>query len=209
MSKFIVVEGLDGAGKSNAIHVIKAYFLKKSVNKVIYTKEPDGTLLSSKINALHSVCKKENLFYESELLLFYASRIQHLNNLIKPALKDNFWVISDRFHWSSFAYQGGGRNLGFDTVKIIDNLFINDYIPNFTIYLDIEPSIGLQRIKKQRRVLDYIEQENLMFFYKVRKVFLRLAENTPNSITIDASLPIEKVEKAVIDVLNIIFYKDI
>ena len=197
MSQFIVVEGLEGAGKTNAINTIKAYLADKPI-EVVYTREPGGTFLAEKIRKLLITSyEEEALCCESELLLMYASRLQHIKRLIEPALQNNQWVVSDRFNWSSLAYQGGGRSLGFEKVKALNDLIMPDCSPDLLLYLDIDPALGLQRAK-QRNALDRIEQETLKFFQRARQIFLDLAKNTANSIVIDAALPIDEVEEIVI-----------
>lgn len=197
MSQFIVVEGLEGAGKTNAINTIKAYLADKPI-EVVYTREPGGTFLAEKIRKLLITSyEEESLCCESELLLMYASRLQHIKQLIEPALQNNQWVVSDRFNWSSLAYQGGGRSLGFEKVKALNDLIMPACSPDLLLYLDIDPAVGLQRAK-QRNALDRIEQETLKFFQRARQIFLDLAKNTANSIVIDAALPIDEVEEIVI-----------
>ena len=206
MGKFIVVEGLEGAGKTNAIEIIKAYFANKPT-QVVYTREPGGTFLAEKIRKiLITPYENESLSYESELLLMYASRLQHIKQLIEPALKNNQWVVSDRYHWSSLAYQGGGRSLGFEKVKALDDLMMPNFCPDLILYLDIDPALGLQRAKK-RNALDRIEQETLTFFNRARQIFLTLVANTTNSIMIDASQSISQVETIIINALDAFIYQ--
>lgn len=198
MSKFIVVEGLEGAGKSNAINVIKRYLDNQPI-QVVYTREPGGTFLTEKIRKiLITSYKEETLCNESELLLIYASRIQHIKKLIKPALEKNKWVISDRFNWSSYAYQGGGRGLSLKKIKVLEDLIMPSCSPDLVLYLDIDPVVGLQRATKRKDVLDRIEQETLQFFQNARRLFLKLAKNTIGSIVIDADLPRHEVEAVII-----------
>ena len=160
VSKFIVIEGLEGSGKSTAVNTIRKYLSDKPI-QAVYTREPGGTFLTEKIRKiLIAPHKEEALCNESELLLIYASRIQHIQQLIAPALKKNYWVISDRFNWSTLAYQGGGRGLSFKKIKALDNLVMPNYFPDLLLYLDIDPELGLKRIKKHKS-LDRIEQEDL------------------------------------------------
>ncbi len=202
-ARFIAIEGLEGAGKSTAIQFVRKFLAEKSID-VVYTREPGGTFLAEKIRQLLvTLFKEEALSPESELLLMYASRMQHVEKLIKPALSNNQWVVSDRFNWSSLAYQGGGRQLGFDRVKQLNDLLLGDFKPDLTIYLDIDPEIGLERAKS-RNALDRIEQEKIDFFSRAREVFLHLvAENPQTSVLIDAGKSIDQVEAALSRVLNI------
>ena len=201
-AKFIAIEGLEGAGKSTAIELIKSYLDHQPID-VVYTREPGGTFLAEKIRALLIThFQEESLCAESELLLMYATRMQHLEKKIKPALNGGQWVVSDRFNWSSLAYQGGGRELGFEKVKKLNDLLLADFFPDLTIYLDIDPKLGLARAKT-RNALDRIEQEQIDFFNRARAVFLNLVEQNPNtSILINGAKPIHLVEEALIQELS-------
>ncbi|WP_119343320.1 dTMP kinase [Facilibium subflavum] len=206
MAKFIAIEGLEGAGKSTAIQIIKTYLTDK-VADVVYTREPGGTFLAEKIRRiLITPYKEEALCAEAELLLMYASRMQHVNTLIKPALLQGKWVVSDRFNWSSLSYQGGGRDLPFEQVKQLNDLLLGEFTPDLTIYLDIPPEIGLKRAR-QRNTLDRIEQEELSFFERARDIFLSLTKNTSTAFLIDASQPLDKVKKDIEGVLGNCFHK--
>ncbi|WP_116963367.1 dTMP kinase [Fastidiosibacter lacustris] len=200
--KLIAIEGLEGAGKSTAIEFIKSYLSSKPI-QVIYTREPGGTFLAEKIRTLLITSfKEESLCAESELLLMYATRMQHIEKLIKPALDSGKWVVSDRFNWSSLAYQGGGRKLGFDKVKQINDLLLGNFMADLTIYMDIDPKLGLARAKS-RHVLDRIEQENIDFFNCAREVFLKLVTiYSDNSVLIDGAKPIKEVESKLVSLFK-------
>jgi dTMP kinase len=188
MNKFIAIEGVEGAGKSTVIEAIQSYFNKNISERSVFTREPGGTEIAEKIRLLLiDKDNKESLCSEAELLLMYASRVQHFNNLINPELKRDSWVISDRFNWSSLAYQGGGRGVNLDSILSLDKLFLSEAQPGLIIYLDIDPVIGLQRIKN-RNQLDRFEEEKLHFFNNARDVYLRLCKSYKNSILIDSSL---------------------
>ncbi|WP_440683514.1 dTMP kinase [Cysteiniphilum halobium] len=199
-AQFIAIEGLEGAGKSTAIEFIRETLAQRSI-EVVFTREPGGTFLAEKIRKLLiTPYKEETLCPEAELLLMYATRMQHLEKLIKPILNSGKWVVSDRFNWSSLAYQGGGRELGFDKVKQLNDLLLGSFHPSLTIYLDIDPEIGLQRAKS-RNALDRIEQEKIDFFNRAREVFLRLVkENPQTSVVIDANNTIEQVQAQLTEV---------
>lgn len=201
-AQFIAIEGLEGAGKSTAIEFIRDILSQKSI-ETVFTREPGGTFLAEKIRKLLiTPYEEEALCPESELLLMYATRMQHVERLIKPALNSGKWVVSDRFNWSSWAYQGGGRELGFDKVKQLNDLLLSSFCPNLTIYLDIDPAIGLERAKS-RNALDRIEQEKLEFFRRAREVFLRLVKNNPQtSIVINANNTIEEVQVQLTEVFS-------
>lgn len=200
--KFIVLEGLEGAGKSSAIKTIKDWFKKNRPQEMVtFTREPGGTFLAEKIRKLLITdFKEESLISESELLLMYASRMQHVYHLIIPELRKGNWVVSDRFFWSSFAYQGGGREISFERLKTIHHNLLNDFKAGLSIFLDIPPEIGLKRI--QSRENDRIEKEKLSFFVRAREIFTTLSNNDQNSVLIDASQSFKKVQNDIISVLN-------
>ena len=206
MAKFIVVEGLDGAGKSTAISFIQKFLEQKNI-AAIYTREPGGTKVAEDIRhlALNNY-KDEVIHCDTELLLMYASRVQHINSLIKPNLDNGVTVVSDRFYWSSMAYQGGGRELGFIKLNAINQNFVKDCEPDLIIYLDIDPLIGLQIAKKVGSP-DRIEQAGLEFFERTRTTFKSLVESYDYAVEIDAILLLDEVEmqihQVLIDTLNL------
>jgi dTMP kinase len=183
---FISLEGIEGAGKSTLANSLLNYF--KSQNQaVILTREPGGTPLAEEIRhtILHSN-PSEKLSKNAELLLMFASRIQHIEQLIKPALEKNKIVISDRYIDASYAYQGGGRGIEFENISILENIFIKNNLPDITLLLDLPLDKMKERLKKAP--LDKIEKENLEFFYNVRSAYLKRAKNNPERIKIiDAS----------------------
>ena len=163
IGKFIVVEGIEGAGKSSAISVIKEVLTEYNIN-FISTREPGGTPLAESLrNIVKSAEHTENLTQETELLLMYAARSQLLANRILPALQDNQWVIGDRHDMSSRAYQGGGRQFDDGVMEMIAQVTLKDFKPDLTLYLDISPEQGLSRAKA-RGELDRIELEKIDFF---------------------------------------------
>ncbi|AEI35549.1 Thymidylate kinase [Francisella salina] len=201
MSKFIVIEGLDGAGKSTAIGIIKKYLDSRSL-ATVYTREPGGTKVAEEIRALAlKDCEEEMVASDTELLLMYASRVQHVEALIKPALESNLHVVSDRFYWSSMAYQGGGRELGFDKLNALNETFLKDCQPDLTIYLDIDPAVGLARAGKVGSP-DRIEKAGLAFFDRTRAVFKSLVTKNNNAYEIDASQSIDVIEKEICTILD-------
>ena len=201
--KFIVIEGLEGAGKSTVMTAIKSFFNEKfASDQICFTREPGGTFLAEKIRTLLiQKFAEESLCSESELLLMYASRLQHVKRLIEPALTKNKWVVSDRFNWSSMAYQGGGRSLSLAQVQKIDEVFLSDCQPGLVLFLDVPPEIGLARIQG-RGEIDRIEEEKVDFFNRARDIYLELCEMHPKGIKIDASQSEESVQKDVLDALE-------
>ncbi|KMV32063.1 dTMP kinase [Photobacterium swingsii] len=191
--KFIVIEGLEGAGKSTAINQVVATLAAKGIHDPQSTREPGGTPLAEQMRTLvKEGHPDEPLTDMAELLLLYAARIQLVDNVIKPALTAGRWVVGDRHDMSSQAYQGGGR--GFDKA-LMENLrdtVLGDFRPDFTIYMDIDPVLGLERARG-RGELDRIEQMNIDFFHRARARFLELAENDDSIVIIDASQTLEAV----------------
>ncbi|HHL32045.1 MAG TPA: dTMP kinase [Oceanospirillales bacterium] len=188
--RFITLEGSEGAGKTTALKLI-CQILDSWGVEYICTREPGGEPTAEKIREilLHS----EHLHAKTELLLMFAARNEHIENVIKPALTKGIWVVSDRFVDASYAYQGGGRQLGFDTVKWMDTFIVADIQADFTLLMDIEPEIGLSRISSRGQA-DRIEQEGIAFFHRITKAYREKARsNAERYAVIDASQPIEQV----------------
>lgn len=189
--KFIVVEGLEGAGKSNAQTVI-ANTLRQHQIDFIATREPGGTPIAE---ALRTLWKEgidgEHTTDKAEVLMMYAARTQLVETIIQPALVAGKWVIGDRHNLSSLAYQGGGRNLT-DLVEKISTAILGDFEADFTLYLDLDPEIGLERAKG-RGALDRIEQQHIDFFYRTRQRYLELTQNNPKAVIINAEQDIQRV----------------
>jgi len=192
MSKFIVVEGLEGAGKTTALELIKKILTKQDIDFVT-TREPGGTPLAERMREIVKSETDEILTPEAELLLMYASRIQLIENVIKPALNNGKWVLGDRHDMSSLAYQGGGRQLDQALIMSIRNAVLKGFEPDLTILMDLDPKIGLARAA-DRGALDRIEREQIEFFERTRAVYLSLAQENPNVIVIDAAKDIENVQ---------------
>lgn len=192
--KFIVVEGLEGAGKSTAIAFIKQYLQQRGITPVC-TREPGGTPLAEAlrdlVKQLHSA---EQVAPETELLLMYAARMQLLQNVIRPALGAGKWVLADRHDMSSRAYQGGGRQLDEQFINQLRQAVLGELRPDLTLYLDIDPAIGLERAR-QRGELDRIEQEQLAFFQRTRQKYLQIAHSEPGIAIIDASQTLGQVQQ--------------
>lgn len=198
--KLIVVDGLEGAGKSTIIKEIEHY-LKPHVPDILLTREPGGTMVGEAVRTLIKTISIEEMNFEAELLLLYAARIQLLAQVIYPALDAGRWVIADRFELSSFAYQGGGRGLARDKIQKLSNLFLEGFSPDLTFFLDISPDQGLGRVKT-RGEMDRIEQESLEFFMRVRNAYHAEIHNMPNVVCIDASRSTEQVKSDVLERLE-------
>ncbi|WP_371372425.1 dTMP kinase [Thalassotalea aquiviva] len=191
--KFIVVEGIEGAGKSSAISVIETYLQHHNID-YDKTREPGGTELAEKMRTLVKEPGEEYVTPVCELFLMYASRSQLLHNKILPCLNKGLWVIGDRHDLSSRAYQGGGREFDDSLIDTVAQITLDGFTPDLTLYLDIDPNIGLARAR-QRGELDRIEQEKIDFFVRVRNKYLELAKANDKIIIIDASQPMAKVHQ--------------
>ncbi|MBL0605730.1 dTMP kinase [Aeromonas caviae] len=196
MSKFIVIEGLEGAGKSSAVRYVTDYLQAHGVARIECTREPGGTPLAERMRAIVKEVHDERLTVEAELLLMYASRVQLVETRIKPALADDIWVVGDRHDLSSQAYQGGGRGIDANLIGAIKRAVLGDFKPDLTLYLDIDPAIGLQRAR-HRGELDRIELEQIGFFERTRQRYLELAAADDSIQVIDAGLPPEQVKAAI------------
>lgn len=192
-SKFIVIEGLEGAGKTTARNAIIATLQARGITDLVFTREPGGTPLAEQLRVLvKQGIEGEQVTDKAELLMLYAARVQLVETVIKPALARGAWVIGDRHDLSSQAYQGGGRGLDSTLMQTLRDTVLGDFRPDLTLYLDVTPEIGLQRARA-RGELDRIEQESLRFFERTRARYLALAENDPSILTIDATQPLKDV----------------
>ncbi len=203
-AQFIVVEGIEGAGKTTAIRHIEAFFQKKKVNYIL-TREPGGTEMAERIREIiKAEYSNEKILAETEVLLLYAARLQLVHNVIKPALKNNIWVISDRHDLSTIAYQSGGRGVEQNVISNIKQTVLGDFSFDLCLYLDITPQTGLQRALNRGK-LDRIEQESLEFFARIRSKYLELAQSNNKIITIDANQTEDQVKTEILDILNRIY----
>ncbi len=201
--KFITIEGSEGSGKSTNIHFIEDYLSKKNI-PFILTREPGGTPIAEKIRDLLLNKNNTDLCDDAELLLMFAARAQHLNELILPSLQAGKWVISDRFTDASYAYQGGGRALSWDKIAQLEQWVQGDLRPHATILLDIPVAEGMQRVH-QRGDTDRFEQEQLSFFNRIRDTYLKLARDNPQRFHVIDTLPaINEVQGQLKRVMDII-----
>ncbi|TKB04256.1 dTMP kinase [Alteromonas portus] len=198
--KFIVVEGLEGAGKSSVIGLIVQALIDAG-KRVEQTREPGGTPMAEAIRECVKHDWDETVSEETELLLMYAARVQLLINKIFPSLADGAWVVGDRHDLSSQAYQGGGRGVSEKTMTAISDIALKGFKPDLTLYLDVEPAVGLERARG-RGELDRIEQAGLAFFERTRAKYLSLAQQDESIVVISAMQPMEKVHQDVIAIIN-------
>ena len=192
--KFITFEGIDGAGKSS--HIAGACELLSSRGlRVVSTREPGGTPLGEK---LREILLNEPMHLETEALLMFAARREHLAQVIEPALARGDWVVCDRFTDATYAYQGGGRGLDRHKFAELEHWVHGHLQPDLTLLFDLPFSTARERIALQTRELDRFEQERADFHERVRHAYLERAASAPHRIrTIDASQSIETIKKLV------------
>jgi len=201
---FISFEGIDFSGKSTQIELLKDYLVDHN-KKVEILREPGGTEISEKVRRILLDNKNEEMFAEAELLLFSASRAQLLREKIQPYLEKGIYVISDRFHDSSTAYQGYGRGIPLEVVKMVHNLAIGDTIPDVTFFIDIPVGIANERRKKKSKLkLDRIEVADIEFYNRVRSGYLEIARQEERFKVIDGTQTIETIQNQIISELELI-----
>ena len=189
---FITIEGIECVGKSTNAKFISDLLNKKNI-KTHVTREPGGTALGEKIRKILLFEQNDSISPLGELLLLFAAREKHINEVIKPNLEQGKWVISDRFTDASFAYQGFGRGLGFDQVNQLKQIIQNDFEPDLTFLLDAPIDV----IKSRRKLNpnDRFESEDRQFFERVRQGYLQLASVFGDRVKIiDATQSIEQVQ---------------
>jgi dTMP kinase len=197
--KFITVEGVEGTGKSTNIELI-ASLVGQSGYEVLLTREPGGTALGEKVRHLLLDRNEEQMSAMAELLLMFAARAQHVEEVIRPALDNGVWVISDRFTDSSYAYQGAGRGLGAEQVSDIERLVLKGFRPDLTILLDLDVEQGLARAASVGTA-DRFEAESATFFKKVREAFLSRAAET-GAVVVDAGVGIDEVQAEITAIIS-------
>lgn len=188
--KFITFEGIDGAGKSSHVEWL-AEVLRQRGLVVQVTREPGGTALGEK---LRDLLLNEEMHLETETLLMFAARREHLAKVIEPALKRGEWVVCDRFTDATFAYQGGGRGLDRSKLQQLEHWVHGHLQPDLTLLFDLPLDVARERIALASRVLDRFEQERADFHERVRQVYLDRAKHNPSRIQIiDAQRSIENI----------------
>ncbi|WP_025682459.1 dTMP kinase [Paenibacillus maysiensis] len=200
---FITLEGGDGSGKTTMIQRL-AKFMEEEGYPVITTREPGGIEISEKIRSIILDPAHTSMDARTEALLYAAARRQHLVEKVKPAIEKGAIVLCDRFVDSSLVYQGFARGIGIEEVASINRFAVDDWEPDATFYLDIEPELGLARINASRgEEMDRLDMESISFHHKVREAYLELAHKFPERITIvDASPAPEQVEQVLEDLLK-------
>ena len=192
--KFITLEGIDGAGKSTH-HAWLVEFLRQRGKTVVATREPGGTPLGEKLREL---LLSQPMHLETEALLMFAARREHLAEVIEPALKRGDWVICDRFSDATYAYQGGGRGLDKRKFEALEQWVHGHLQPDLTFLFDLAPEVAGQRIAAQGRELDRFEQERADFHARVRAAYLERAAAAPLRIcVINADQPLATIKNVV------------
>ena len=174
--RFITLDGIDGAGKSTNLAVMKAWFEKHKL-PVLFTREPGGTPAGEALREI-LLDPATQVSLRTETLLMFAARQQHLETVILPALKNGTHVVSDRFTDATFAYQGGGRGVPLQDIATLEHWVQGDFRPNLTLLLDVPLEVSMARIN-QTREKDRFEQEAAEFFNRVREVYLQRANEQP------------------------------
>ena len=181
-SNYIVIEGLEGAGKTTARNLVVETLKQLGISDMVFTREPGGTILAEKLRSLVLDIQStgdEVINDKAEVLMFYAARVQLVETVIKPALARGQWVIGDRHDLSTQAYQGGGRGIDQTMLATLRDAVLGDFRPNLTLYLDVTPEVGLTRAR-----------------------YLELAAQDDTIRTVDATQPLEAVERDIRAVVN-------
>jgi len=193
--RFITLDGIDGAGKSTNLAVMKACFEKHKL-PVLFTREPGGTPAGEALREI-LLNPATQVSLRTETLLMFAARQQHLETVILPALKNGTHVVSDRFTDATFAYQGGGRGVPLQDIATLEHWVQGDFRPDLTLLLDVPLEVSMARIN-QTREKDRFEQEEAEFFNRVREVYLQRANEQPERYAvIDSSQSLDAVKNQI------------
>ncbi len=199
--KFITFEGIDGAGKSSHLEWL-AQFLRGKGLTIVVTREPGGTALGERLREL-LLDQRQTMHAETETLLMFAARREHLDKVILPALARGDWVVSDRYMDASFAYQGAGRGVSLQKLVLLEDWVQGRVVPDLTLYFDLPAEIGKARVQSIK-TFDRFERESDEFFDRVRQGYLQRAQQFSQRIrVIDASLPIEQVRQNLVELIEI------
>lgn len=200
--KFISIEGTEGAGKTTQIRFIADYLRQQDIT-VLLTREPGGTGLGEEIRELLLAPREAGMHEDTELLLMFAARAEHVARVIKPALARGEWVISDRFVDATFAYQGGGRGISQQRIQQIADWTLQGMTPDLTLLFDIPVQAGLARIQQRPGQNDRFEQEKTAFFERIREVYLQRTAQEPQRLRrIDASQSVDAIRDDITEILK-------
>ncbi len=199
--RFITLEGSEGAGKSTNLAFIHSS-LEQAGIEVLLTREPGGTELGETIREMLLDARQTRICDDTELLLMFAARAQHLHEVIRPALDAGKWVLCDRFTDATYAYQGGGRGIASERIATLEQWVQGELRPDLTFFLDLPVAQGLERAG-QRSEPDRFEREQMDFFERVRAGYLERAAGTPQRYrVIDASRRLDEVQQSISDALQ-------
>ncbi|ALP53359.1 thymidylate kinase [Candidatus Tenderia electrophaga] len=199
---FITVEGIEGVGKSTNMEYVHEALLAAGI-QVVLSREPGGTPLGEKIRALLLDHTNERITADTELLLMFAARAQHIAEVIRPALAQGKWVLCDRFTDATYAYQGGGRGIDMARIAALEQWVQGELRPDATLLLDAPVGVGLARAAGRAQQADRFEREQQAFFIKVRQAYLDMASQAPGRYcVIDAAQPLEQVKIQLGEVIN-------
>jgi len=197
---FITLEGIEGVGKTTQLAYLSDFLQQQHIPHVT-TREPGGTELGEKLRTL--LLSEINLGYDGELLLMFAARAEHIQQVIRPALARGEWVLCDRFSDASYAYQGTGRGIAYERIAQLEQWVQGDLRPDLTLLLDAPVTTGLERVQQRRPSTDRFEREQDFFFEKVRQGYLKLVDLHPHRYkVIDAAMSLEKVTEQVFSIIN-------
>lgn len=203
-ARFITLEGSEGVGKTTNLEHIKSLLTEQEIDFIV-TREPGGTELGEQLRELLLGHKHDGMADETELLMMFASRAEHLDKVIKPALEKGQWVLCDRFTDATYAYQGGGRGIDFKRIEILEDYVQGSCRPDLTLLLDAPIEVGRERANK-RSAPDRFEKEQIDFFDKVRAAYLKRATNDPDRMkVINAALDLAAVKSQITDQIKIFF----
>lgn len=199
--RLITIEGIEGVGKTTNLNFIANWLQERGIN-VVLTREPGGTAVAEAIRKV--LLNPDNeLTSECELLLMFAARSAHLDELIRPALARGDWVVCDRFTDASYAYQGGGRGLSMDAIDKLKDIVQQGLVPDLTLLLDVPMEVSEQR-RAARGATDRFEAEQISFFRRVQTTYHEIAAAEPDRVKlIDAALPLPEVQAKIGQVLQI------
>lgn len=203
--RFITLEGGEGVGKTSSLEAIAGHLAARGV-ELVTTREPGGTLLGEALREL--LLRGRGLRPEAELLMMFAARVQHVHDVIMPALVAGRWVLSDRYTDASYAYQGGGRGIAPGTIEFLETWALSGLRPDLTLLLDAPVEIGMQRVR-QRGAMDRFESESADFQQRVRQAYRMRAQAFPERIrVIDAARAIDRVREDIVRELERRFAND-
>lgn len=195
---FIAFEGLDGCGKSTQLNLLFNY-LKSLNKKVIKVREPGGTEVGETIRSI-LLNRDIDINERAELLLFLSSRAQLVEEIIKPAIKSGYYVLADRFADSSVAYQGGGRNLGMETVDLLNRFATDNVYPDLVFFIDISVDLALKRLNLKNK--DRLEKEGRDFLEKVRNSYMEIAKTKSNFIIINGERDVNEIFSEIKEIMD-------